>query len=146
MTTPHDNSLADSLNAARDPAGVEGEAEDEPVGHNISAAPSASPELPAALVPKSGFKTSSFYALIATLVVGGVFTWLTRKGVTGLEGHRSEAVQIVAHLFSEVAPTAYIVVSGWVASRFMKGRQQVSRMKMETVNNLVTQTTVKPAE
>jgi uncharacterized ion transporter superfamily protein YfcC len=92
--------------------------------------------LPDTVTPKSGVRTSSFVVWVATLIVGGLFTYLMRRGAIdagSAETHRPIVIQFVA----EALPYVYFAVVGWLGKVFMKMRGQVSMAKAEALNQIV---------
>jgi hypothetical protein len=92
--------------------------------------------LPDTVAPKSGVRTSSFVVWVATLLVGGLFTYLIRRGAVDASGaaiHRPIVIEFVA----EALPCVYFGVVGWLGKVFMKIRGQVSMKKAEALNQIV---------
>lgn len=90
-----------------------------------------------ALAPKPGLRTSSFVVWVATLIVGGVFTYLIRRGMIDENGaaiHRHVVVEVVA----EALPIAWFAVVGWLGKVFIKMRGQVSVAKVEAASQVET--------
>jgi hypothetical protein len=93
------------------------------------------PEAINAVAPKDGVKTSSFKVFIATLLVGGLFTWLIRRGVSQdfLDAHRGEAIALLV----QVLPLAYFGLIGFLGRVFMKYRERISLLKADALATLV---------
>ncbi len=94
----------------------------------------------ASLVPKDGKQTSSFKALIATIVVGALFTsvfsWATRKGyMTSTQAGtiRDYLVQTV----SDLLPYVYLAVVGVLTRAYIRVRGDVSVAKVQELGRII---------
>jgi hypothetical protein len=83
------------------------------------------------ILPKSGFKTSSFTVVIATIIVGGAFTYLVQHGLPKdlADSHRQVAIDLV----SQLLPVAYLWLVGAVARAHIKARQVVTQAKADAM-------------
>lgn len=90
---------------------------------------------PQEIVPKEGVKTSSFKVFISTLIVGAVFSYLIRRGVSQefLDAHKGEAITLLA----EALPYAYFGLVGYLGKVFIRYRQSVSQAKAEALKEAV---------
>lgn len=88
-------------------------------------------QIPDSILPKSGFRTSSFAAALATIIVGGVFTYLVGKGLPqqSADAHRQIAIDLVAQLL----PVAYLALIGVVTKAHIGARQVVSQAKADAL-------------
>lgn len=92
------------------------------------------------VVPKPGVQTSSFYVWLATLIGGGLFTYLVRRGLVdaaGAEAHRGVVIEFLARALADALPIAYLYVVAKLGSIFMRGRQVVTEAKAESLKQIV---------
>ncbi|HEY9282336.1 MAG TPA: hypothetical protein VIP46_02680 [Pyrinomonadaceae bacterium] len=92
------------------------------------------------VVPKPGVQTSSFYVWLATLLVGGLVTYLVKGGVidqSDADAHRGFVVEWLADALADALPIVWLYVVAKLGTIFMRGRQVVTEAKAESLKQLV---------
>ena len=93
------------------------------------------------LIPKEGKQTSSFFVLLATIVVGaiftGVFAWVNSKGYLTSEQAGTFRNQLVS-LIADALPYVYLAVVGFLTKAYIKVRGEVSIAKTQALGAIIT--------
>lgn len=91
------------------------------------------------IAPKEGVKTSSFYVFMATLLVGAVFSYLARRGLTSpdaqgfINQHKDTVIGYVAEAMAQSIPYAYFALVAFLGRVYMKIRERVSMAKADAL-------------
>lgn len=81
--------------------------------------------------PKSGYLTTAFIVWLASFSVGGVLTYLIRKGLPKdlADANRPFLVDAVTQLL----PIVWLSLSAWLGRAVIRTREIVTRAKAETM-------------
>ncbi len=92
------------------------------------------------LIPKDGKSTSSFFVLLATVIVGalftGVFTFIAKKGYLSDEQASTFRNQLI-ELLSDALPMGYLAMVTFITRAYIKVRGEVSAAKATALGQVI---------